>query len=313
MGPCSRRIHDRTKPLIQYSLAALEQSFSRFATFKLLGQGGEGAVFSVWDRIRKIDLALKLMRDSGEEDIAERFELEYATLASSRSERLVRVYDHGMEAVPVAGGEELHHYWYTMEKCESSVRKTFRRMPLDRRVDVAMQTLDGLAFLHAKRIAHRDIKPDNIFLVKGTEVKIGDFGLARAHSGGGEGGALLSEVRGSPPYLAPERWLGAYDEDWRPSDQYAAGVTIFELLSAGRAPLDFGQTQASYCEAHLGGRVFPLRVPEMGARGLPSVDAVLARMLAKAPGERYADVAECKRELAAALALDGVTEGRQMR
>jgi serine/threonine protein kinase len=307
MGHCSRRIHDRTKPVIHYSRAALEQSFSRFATFRLLGQGGEGAVFSVWDRIRKTDLALKLMRDSGEEDIAERFEIEYVTLASSRSDRLVRVYDHGMTVLPMAGDEEIPHYWYTMEKCESSVRKTFRHMPLDQRVDVAMQTLDGLAFLHAKRIAHRDIKPDNIFLVKGTEVKIGDFGLARAHGGGAESARVLGEVRGSPPYLAPERWLGAHDEDWRPSDQYAAGVTIFELLSAGRAPLAFGETRVSYCQAHLTGSVVPLRVPEMGARGLPSVDAVLVRMLAKSPGERYADMAECKRELAAALALDGMS------
>jgi serine/threonine protein kinase len=291
-----------------YTAAALEIALPRFANFKMLGQGGEGAVFAVWDRIRKADLALKLMRDGGDEDLAERFEHEYGILASSRSERLVRVYDHGVEALSLSDGAAANHYWYTMERCESSVRTTFRRMPLAQRVDVAMQMLDGLAFLHAKSIAHRDIKPDNIFLVQGTRVKIGDFGLARAHLpvAGDQEDAMLGDIMGSPPYLAPERWVGVQDADWRPSDQYAAGVTVFELLSAGRVPLDYGETQESYFRAHLAGKLFQLRVPELGPRGLPSVDWALARMLAKRPEARYPDMAECKRELSAALALDGV-------
>jgi serine/threonine-protein kinase len=291
----------------KYTAQALELTFPRFATFKMLGQGGEGAVFAVWDRIRKIDVALKLMRDSGDEELPERFEREYQILASSRSDRLVRVYDHGMDVVPLSDGTAQNHYWYTMERCESSVRQTFKRMPLAQRVDVAMQMLDGLAFLHAKSIAHRDIKPDNIFLVKGTQVKIGDFGLAKAHVvTAEEGETMLGDVLGSPPYLAPERWVGVQDADWRPSDQYAAAVTIYELLSAGRVPLDFGETQETYFRAHLAGKLFLLRVPELGARELPSVDWVLARMMAKRPEARYGDVAECKRELGAALALDGV-------
>ncbi|MEP7121360.1 MAG: serine/threonine-protein kinase [Byssovorax sp.] len=296
--------------MIKYTTPTLELALPRFANFKMLGQGGEGAVFAVWDRIRKTDLALKLIQDSGEEDQAKRFIFEYTTLASSPSERLVRVYDRGVGAVPFANGAEVDHHWYTMEKCESSVRTTFRRLPLRQRVDIAMQMLDGIAFLHAKSIAHRDIKPDNLFLVRGTQVKIGDFGLARAHVSldveeENEEPVRLGDVLGSPPYLAPERWVGVQDADWRPSDQYAAGVTIFELLSAGRVPLDFGTTQESYFRAHLGGRLFSLRVPEMAARELPSVDSALARMMAKRPEARYPNIAECKRELSAALALDG--------
>src|SRR5580704_17020845 len=155
----------------KYTTAALETSFPRFANFKQLGEGGGGAVFAVWDRIRKSDLALKLMRDTAEEDLTEQFDHEYEILASSRSERLVRVYDHGAALVPAPDGAAERHYWYTMEKCESSVEKVYRRMPLAQRVDVAMQMVDGLAFLHAKDIAHRDVKPDNLFLVNGTQVK----------------------------------------------------------------------------------------------------------------------------------------------
>jgi serine/threonine-protein kinase len=293
-----------------YATGALQASFPRFANFKPLGSGGEGAVFAVWDRNRKVDVALKLMRDTGEEELAERFEHEYEVLASSRSERLVRVFDHGAELVPMPGGEAVRHYWYTMERCESSVQSAYRRMPLLERVSVSMQMLDGLAFLHAKSIAHRDVKPDNLFLVNGTQVKIGDFGLARPHRAGSEDEnsdvVRLGDVYGSPPYLAPERWVGVQDGDWRPSDQYAAGVTIYELLSAGSLPLDYGDTPETHFRAHLGGKIRLLRVPELGARQLSSVDWVLARMMAKRAAYRYPELSECKLELSAALALHGV-------
>lgn len=290
----------------QYTADALDAAFTRFANFKLLGQGGEGAVFEVWDRIRKSDLALKLMRDSGDPDLAERFEREYSILASSRSERLVRVHDHGRDVVYLSGAP-YDHFWYTMERCESAVRSSYRQMRLRRRIDVVMQMLDGLAFLHAKDIAHRDIKPDNIFLVQG-QIKIGDFGLARMHQTAQAGAATrIGMFMGSPPYLAPERWTGQQDADWRPSDQYAAGVTAFEILSAGSAPLDYGRTQESYFQAHWSGRVYPLVIPEIG-RYVPAVDVVIGRMLEKRPEMRYPDLAECKRELSAALAQDDVVD-----
>ncbi|MFT3767823.1 MAG: serine/threonine-protein kinase [Minicystis sp.] len=208
----------------QVSPALASVFASRFANWKPLGEGGEGAVFAVWDRNRKSDVALKVMRDTGEADLGERFEREYGILAASRSNHLVTVHDYGQEQVPAATGDSVVHYWYTMERCESSVRSVYRGMPLHERVGVALSVLDGLAFLHAKGIAHRDIKPDNVFLVKG-QAKLGDFGLARASqaAGGANGRGLLM---GSPPYLAPERWSGEPIGDERPSDQYAAGVMI---------------------------------------------------------------------------------------
>lgn len=290
-----------------YDPRALAYAFPRFATWKLLGQGGEGAVFKVWDRFRKNDVALKLMRDTGgDPELGHRFEREYAILATSRSDRLVRVFEHGHEVLLLDDGEH-GHYWYTMEICETSVRRIYPSMPLARRVEVVFQMLDGLAFLHAKDIAHRDIKPDNIFIA-GGQIKLGDFGLARTEQAAQAGAPeRLGQLFGSPPYLAPERWTEKQDADWRPSDQYAAGITAFEILSAGRAPLDFGdQSPAAFFHAHARGRVYPLHVPEVN-RALPAVDYVMSRMLGKHPGWRYADLAECKRELSAALSQDNVT------
>lgn len=286
---------------------ALEDALHRFANFRMLGQGGEGAVYSVWDLVRKDDVALKLMRDSGEPDLRERFEREYGILASSRSARLVRVFDYGQVDVRMPNGAMAGHFWYTMEICESSLRKNLPGFDLARRVEVGLQMLDGLAFLHAQRIAHRDIKPENIFLVKGAQVKIGDFGLAKvsaAAAAGGPGG--MGMVMGSPPYLAPERWTGRQDDDWRPSDQYAAGVTLYELLSKGSAVLPFGSDLRTCFQAHHSARPNALVIPELRRRTFPSIDAVIRRMLAKRPEERYSDIAECKRELTAALAQDDV-------
>ena len=289
----------------QYAIDALQSALPRFANFKVLGQGGEGAVFDVWDRIRKANIALKLMVDTGEPELAERFEQEYAILASLRSDRLVRVFDHGQEVIPL-GGTAYNHYWYTMERCDGSVKTTYRAMPLARRIELVLQMLDGLAFLHAKDTAHRDIKPDNIFLVKG-QIKIGDFGLAKTQQAAQAGAAVrYGSFMGSRPYLAPERWTGQQDAYWRPSDQYAAGVTAFELLSAGGAPLDFGATTDSCYRAHVMGEVFALGIPELMGRRVAEVDRVLGWMLAKRPEMRYPDIAVCKRELTAAMAHEGV-------
>ena len=289
--------------MTDYRTDDLEAAFPRFATFRLLGKGGEGAVFSVWDRVRKEDLALKLMRDHGDPELGERFKSEYSILATSRSNRLVTVYQNGQCRVQMVDGAICRHYWYTMEQCESNVRASYRRMKLAQRVDVSLQMLDGIAFLHAKNIAHRDIKPDNLFLVLGTQVKVGDFGLATPSKVVAAPSGLEGMVAGSPPYLAPERWTGKQDADWRPSDQYAAGISLFELLTAGGAALDF---RVGYLNAHQTGAVQRLAIADLGGQPLPSVDRVIARMLAKRPARRYPDIAECKRELTAALAQDGL-------
>lgn len=292
---------------MDYSRGDLEDAFGeRFGGFKLLGKGGEGAVFSVYDRVKKVDLALKLSRDSGDPGHYERFEREYQILAGTRSDRLVRVFEHGRVVIRAGQGSPARHFWYTMEKCDASVRQTYKTMTLAVRLTVALQMLDGLALLHAKNIAHRDIKPENLFLVTGSRggpsVKIGDFGIATVARVAPN--AVAGAVYGSPAYLAPERWRAESDDDWRPADQYAAGVTVYELLSLGQPPLDFKPT---FEEAHASHPVLPLKIPEMRGWRLFATDAVIKRMLAKVPEWRHPDVASCKRELEAALLHDGVT------
>lgn len=294
---------------MSYQPADFDQVFGdRFASFKLLGKGGEGAVFAVWDRVRKADVAVKLAKDGGEPGLFERFEREYQILAVTRSDRLVHVFDHGRAMVRGPDGVFEPHFWYSMERCDANVRKTFPHMALAERLTVVMQMLDGLALLHAKNIAHRDIKPENLFLStpqKGVRgVKIGDFGLATIARVAPN--AVSGSVYGSPVYLAPERWQSEADDDWRPADQYAAAITLFELLSHGQLPLDFA---GGHLRGHERSAVRPLLIPELHGRGVPMVDDAIRQMLAKRPQWRHPDVASCKRELEAALLNDGVTGG----
>jgi serine/threonine-protein kinase len=275
----------------------------RFASFKLLGKGGDGAVFGAWDRVRKADVALKLMRDEGAPGLPERFEREYQILAATRHNHLVTVYDHGQSLI---GGDDgaRNHFWYTMERCDSSLRASFQRLPLPTRIAVVIQLLDALALLHVKMIAHRDIKPDNLFVTtrQGLQIKIGDFGIATVARVAPN--AAFGHLSGSPPYLAPERWSGTEDADWRPSDQYAAGATLYEILSGGALPLDF---TGGYQRGHQRSGIRPLHIPELGNRRLFTVDQVIARMLAKRPELRFTSIADCKRELTAALAHEGAS------
>lgn len=276
----------------------------RFGAFKLLGKGGEGAVFSAWDRVRKHDVALKLTRDTRDPGLHERFEREYHILATTRSPLLVSVYGHGQTVIRLEDGSEHDHLWYAMEKCHSSVRQSFQHLDLARRLSIVLQMLDGLALLHVKNIAHRDIKPENLFLTNAggkPQVKIGDFGIATVTrvAPNASGGTIF----GSPAYLAPERWQGDQDADWRPADQYAAGITLFEILSGGTMPLDFSSGEH---RGHERSAIRPLLIPERRGRKVPEVDKVIAQMLSKRPERRFPDLAACKRELGAALAMEGL-------
>jgi serine/threonine-protein kinase len=291
---------------MRYRISDLDAALGeRFGAFKLLGKGGEGAVFSVWDRVQKQDVALKLTRDTRESGLTERFEREYQILATTRSPRLVTVYRHGQATITMGDGSSQNHFWYTMEKCDSSVRQSFKQHGLRYRLEIALQMIDGLALLHAKNIAHRDIKPENLFLTGAggkPQVKIGDFGLATVtrvapnSTGGGT-------VYGSPAYLAPERWQPNQDADWRPADQYAAGITLFEILSGGTFPLDFSGGEL---RGHERSAVRPLHIPELRGKRVVEVDKVVEQMLSKQPAWRFRELAECKRELLAALAMEGL-------
>jgi serine/threonine-protein kinase len=192
---------------------------------------------------------------------------------------------------------------------ESLDRRLARESPLPhgRACRLLADLADALAFAHARQVVHRDVKPQNVFLVGDVggpldrlSLKLLDFGLAKAlgPSFGVSPSTRLTEsgvVLGTPHYMAPEQILGATDVDTR-ADVWALGVVAYECLS-GRRPVEgksFGQIFKRLTQE----KVVPLgtRVPGLGGRLSGLVDALLEAD----PGARppAAEAARAFRELA---------------
>jgi serine/threonine-protein kinase len=142
-------------------------------------------------------------------------------------------------------------------------------------LQIALQTLAGLGYAHARRIIHRDIKPSNLFFTHEKQVKIMDFGLAKMVEEVRKGSSIIA---GTPYYMAPEQALGAA-VDHR-ADLYAFGVTLYQLLT-GEVPFSEGIVQYHH-----------LHTPPPDPRELlPSLPEPLAelvlRLLAKRPEQRF--------------------------
>jgi serine/threonine-protein kinase len=147
------------------------------------------------------------------------------------------------------------------------------------------QAAAGLEYAHAQGVVHRDIKTSNLFFTKDRVLKIMDFGLAKMTE---EVRRAATVVGGTPYYMAPEQAAGE-DVDHR-ADQYALGVTLFELVT-GDVP--FRNGDVTYHHRHT-----PPPDPRQVATDLPEdFAAVIARLMAKQPQDRFASIGEAGAQL----------------
>lgn len=267
-----------------------------YTVVRLLGRGGMGDVYLARQQSLNRPVALKVLqrRFAQQAECVRRFRVEAEACGRFNHPNIVQVYAVGeVYGRPFLALEYVDGL--TLAEC---VQKTG---PLP--VRAALRVLRGVAAaLHEAGehdVIHRDIKPENILLTRRGEVKVADFGLARCRLGAED--ARLTEsglVLGTPLYMNPEQVQG--NRLTRRSDIYSLGVTAFCML-AGRPPYT-GDTAFDVALQHVQGRPASLS----GVRPeLPSeLCAIIARMMARDPAQRYACGRDILHELSARFGPD---------
>ena len=261
---------------------------SRFEIRSIRGVGGSAVVYSAFDRELKQTVALKVLRaDRTSPAALLRMKREVAVARQAASPRLVRVFDID------TSGESV---FLTMEDVPGGSLKerlAAGLLPLEETLRIAGEVLEGLAVLHGLGIVHRDVKPGNVLLDAAGAVRLADFGLARRLEIDETRATSMDAVVGTVEYLSPEQALG-HDLDGR-SDLYSFGVTLFEMLTGG---VPFRRDSAiSTALAHV--RDAAPRLRSVCADAPAWLDAFVARLLSKAPEERYATAEAALADLSA--------------
>ncbi len=238
----------------------------RFEVLKLAGNGAMGKVYKAWDRITSGPVALKVCPPT----FRERFVQEAAVLSSLEHPHIVRYVAHGHGR---SGSMWLAMEWLEGEDLEARIVRG--PLSLGELLRVAIPIADAMAFAHARRVAHRDLKPTNLLLHHGEldGVKVLDFGLARPLRLDRDLTAT-GMFMGTFEYMPPEQRVDAKRADAR-SDVFSLGAVLFHCL-AGRPPL--ADSPAQVFDAP---RVTSLRsdVPD-------ELDRLIAAMLSPAPADR---------------------------
>ncbi|HKH11231.1 MAG TPA: PASTA domain-containing protein [Rubrobacter sp.] len=251
---------------------------NRYRLRQPLGSGGMADVFLAHDDILDRDVALKVMsgRYAGDDEFVERFRREAQSAAALSHPNIVSIFDRG-EA-------DDGTYYIAMEYLPGGTLKDriLKRGALPPRTAaaVALQIAEALRAAHERDVVHRDIKPHNILITGSGDVKVTDFGIARAASSSTM--TRTGHILGTAHYISPEQAMG---EPVGPSsDLYSLGVVLYEMLT-GEMPFD-ADTPLGIAMKHVNGHLVPPQVldPEIP----DGVNAVTVRLLAKDPADRYA-------------------------
>ncbi|MFG2140366.1 protein kinase [Streptomyces sp. NPDC048650] len=267
----------------------------RYELVEQLGQGGMGTVHRAVDHRLRRTVAVKTLSAelALQPEFRTRFQREAHAAAALNHPGVATVHDVGEDD----GGGVTEPYLVMEFVAGRTLSQVLREgaLPVAQAVDIAGQVLAALEHSHRHAIVHRDIKPGNVMLTATGEVKVVDFGIAKALSEAATRLTGTGVAVGTPAYLAPEQ-INGHETDHR-TDLYAVGCLLYELLT-GRPPYT-GDSPFSVMHQHLAGQPVPpsqLR-PELP----PALDAVIVTALHKDRTERFADASAMK------AALDGAS------
>jgi hypothetical protein len=251
----------------------------RYELGPVLGEGGMAKVHRAIDQTLHRPVAVKILAPPYDRDpgYVERFRREAHAAARLNHPNIVTVYDCGADA-----GME----FIVMELVEGeTLGARLRRagpMESEEVVSVGAAVASALAEAHARGVVHRDVKPGNVMLTEDGQVKVLDFGIARAS--GAEAVTRTGLVMGSASYLSPEQAQGSSADER--SDVYALGCVLFQMAT-GRAPFVADDPVAALYQ-HVNE---PVPLPSVIRAIPPALEDVIMRCLAKAPADRYPSAA----------------------
>ena len=265
----------------------------RYELDSKLGSGGMSTVYLARDATLERWVAVKILHReiSDQPDQIERFRREARTVAQLSHPNVVAVID---------AGEDGGHPYIVFEYVEGETLKQrierLGQLPLDEASAYAIEVGRGLAAAHARRMVHRDVKPQNVLIDAEGRAKVTDFGIARELEA--DGLTATGRVLGTTDYVSPEQAMGQ-NVDAR-SDIYSLGVVMFEMLT-GRPPFA-AETLVGVAMKHVNEDMPDIQVrrPEVSS----ALAAVVDRATVKDPSGRYIDMATMLDDLESALEVE---------
>ncbi|MER5525039.1 Stk1 family PASTA domain-containing Ser/Thr kinase [Streptomyces sp. NPDC002677] len=268
----------------------------RYELGHVLGRGGMAEVYLAHDTRLGRTVAVKTLRADLARDpsFQARFRREAQSAASLNHPAIVAVYDTGEDYI-----DGVSIPYIVMEYVDGSTLRELlhsgRKLLPERAMEMTIGILQGLEYAHRSGIVHRDIKPANVMLTRNGQVKVMDFGIARAMGDSGMTMTQTAAVIGTAQYLSPEQAKGE-QVDAR-SDLYSTGCLLYELLTV-RPPF-VGDSPVAVAYQHVREEPQPPSVfdPEI----TPEMDAIVLKALVKDPNYRYQSADEMRADIEACL------------
>jgi eukaryotic-like serine/threonine-protein kinase len=282
------------------TFGAMAAELGQYQLLGRLGSGGMGTVFRARHRRLKKIVALKVLRLDAQDDdgLSARFAREVEAIGQLQHPNIVQAYDAGE-----AGGVS----YLAMELVEGrdveSLCRATGALPWRSACEIVRQAALGLQHAHERGFLHRDVKPSNLLISTSGVVKIADLGLARlVHS---EAASLTDagSVVGTANYVSPEQVRG--DEIDARSDLYSLGCALYRML-AGNVPFPAPQFKTRDSKLHGHSELIPEPLGKVRPELPPELPAIVNRLMAKSPEDRFATAADL------AQALESLTSNEEL-
>jgi serine/threonine-protein kinase len=252
-------------------------------------------VYLAHDDVLDRDVALKILNNShsNDEEFVERFRREAQSAAALSHPNIVSIYDRGETGDGENGQESQETYYIAMEYLPGGSLKdrinSRGALPARTAAEVALQIAEALKAAHERDVVHRDIKPHNIMITETGDLKVTDFGIARAATSSTM--TRTGSIMGTAHYISPEQAMG--EAAGPQSDLYSLGIVLYEMLT-GELPFE-AETPIGIAMKQV--NTSPAPPSELDHSIPEGLDAITYRLMSKDPEDRYPDESELIEDL----------------